>query len=92
MHTFRALAVCTFVAALGAPSVRAAVVFGQIDDFQNGTTMGWDEGSPSPNPPVNVATGGPDGAGDRFLQTNSSGGNGPGSRMVMFNQNQWAGD
>ena len=70
---------------------RGAVIFGQVDDFQNGSTMGWDEGGPSPNPPTN-APGGPDGAADRFLRNVSSGGSRAGSRMAMFNQDQWAGD
>jgi hypothetical protein len=70
----------------------AAIVFGQLDDFQGGTTMGWSEGFPSPNPPENVATGGPGGAADRFLRNVSSGGFGAGSKQVMFNTNQWAGN
>jgi len=69
-----------------------AISFGQIDDFEDGTAQGWDEGNPSPNPPVNIASGGPAGAGDHYLQNVSSGGFGPGSRMIMFNQAQWSGD
>ena len=92
MHPFRALAVLIFVAAVGATRARGAVVFGQLDDFQNGSTMGWDEGAASPNPPVNVAGGGPGGAADRFVRNDSAGGFGAGSRLVMFNQSQWAGD
>jgi hypothetical protein len=64
----------------------------QVDDFEDGTTMGWEEGAPSPNPPVNVANGGPGGAGDAYLENTSSGGTGAGSRMVMFNNAQWTGD
>ena len=64
----------------------------QVDDFEDGTTMGWEEGAPSPNPPVNVATGGPGGAGDAYLENISSGGTGAGSRMVMFNNAQWTGN
>jgi hypothetical protein len=71
---------------------RAVIVLGQIDDFEIGTTLNWEEGSPSPNPPTNVPTGGPAGMDDNYLQNVSSGGGGPGSRMVMFNQDQWAGD
>ena len=69
-----------------------AIAFGQVDTFQNGTTQGWEEGGVSPNPPTNIATGGPAGAGDRYLQNISSGGSGGGSRMVMFNAAQWTGD
>jgi hypothetical protein len=64
----------------------------QVDDFEDGTTMGWEEGAPSPNPPVNVPDGGPGGAGDAYLENASSGGTGAGSRMVMFNNAQWTGD
>lgn len=71
---------------------RAAVSFGQIDTFQDGTTMSWNEGVSSPNPPTNVSTGGPAGAGDRYLQNISSGGSGAGSKMVMFNDVQWTGN
>ena len=38
------------------------------DDFEDGTTMGWDEGGPSPNPPTNIADGGPGGAGARKVR------------------------
>jgi hypothetical protein len=69
----------------------AAVVFGQIDDFEDGSTMGWQEGVASTNPPENVA-GGARGADGHFLRDVSGGGFGPGSKQVMFNQSQWAGD
>lgn len=69
-----------------------AVTFGQVDTFQNGSTMNWQEGSNSPNPPINVASGGPAGAGDRYLENSSSGGFGAGGRMVMFNTSQWLGN
>lgn len=88
----RALSVLMLITS-GALSTRAhAIVFGQIDDFQNGTAMNWTEGTGSLNPPTNIPTGGPAGAGDAFLQNASSGGSGPGSRQVMFNQTQWIGD
>ncbi len=64
---------------------------GQIDDFEDGTTMGWMEGFPSPNPPVNIASCRPAGTGDNYLQNISSGGFGPGSAQVMFNHDQWTG-
>jgi hypothetical protein len=65
---------------------------GQIDDFEDGTTFGWRSGAPNPpnpNPPENVATGGPNGAGDSFLHVTSTGGGGAGSRLVAFNTAQW---
>ena len=68
---------------------RSAVISGQIDNFQDGTTQNWTNG-PAANP-VNVASGGPAGAADRFLQI-SSGTFGGGSRLVSFNQSQWIGN
>jgi hypothetical protein len=68
-----------------------AISLGQIDDFENGTTMGWHEGPQSPNPPTNVSTGGPAGADDAFLRDVSNGSNFAGGRMVMLNTAQWLG-
>jgi hypothetical protein len=73
-------------------SARATISFGQVDNFEDGTTMSWAEGGVSPNPPTNIATGGPAGLGDNYLQNLSSGGTGAGSRMIMFNNDQWTGD
>ena len=64
----------------------------QVDDFEDGTVMGWSEGPNSINPPLNVATGGPAGVDDNYLHNDSRGGAGPGSKMVMFNTNQWTGN
>ena len=87
---------CLLAAAGTAAMVLAAAAWAvdplQVDDFEDGTTMGWEEGAPSPNPPVNVPDGGPGGAGDAYLENSSSGGTGAGSRMVMFNNAQWTGD
>lgn len=66
---------------------------GQIDTFQDGTTEGWQIGrASSPEAPQNVSTGGPAGAGDAFLDMTSTGTGGPGSKAIIFNQAQWAGD
>jgi hypothetical protein len=73
----------------------AALTVGQIDTFQDGTTQGWlvaPLGAPHPAPPVNVPDGGPGGAGDAYLLITSVGGSGPGSRLVILNGEQWAGD
>jgi hypothetical protein len=70
----------------------AAITLGQADTFQDGTTVNWQEGAVSPNPPQNISSGGPAGAGDAYLKNISSGGAGAGSRMVMFNTTQWAGN
>lgn len=89
-HLFTALAVICL--ALASPRIAAAIVFGQIDTFEDNTTMNWQEGANSPNPPSNEPTGGPAGNGDHYLQNISSGGFGGGSKMVMFNFAQWTGN
>jgi hypothetical protein len=47
-----------------------AVSLGQVDDFQAGTTQGWGGGSLT----TNIGTGGPTGAGDRYLQISAASG------------------
>ena len=64
-----------------------------VDDFEDGTTAGWVVGDAAhPAPPVNVSTGGPAGVDDAYLQIQSFGGNGSGSRLSVFNMSQWTGD
>jgi hypothetical protein len=63
---------------------------GQIDNFQNGSTNGWTDGHGGTNV-ANVATGGPAGAGDKYLQV-SSGSFDSVSRLITFNQSQWLGN
>jgi hypothetical protein len=63
-----------------------------IDDFEDGTTMGWFVPGGSPNPPTNVATGGPAGMGDHYLQLVANGQPGPGGRLAVLNESQWTGD
>jgi hypothetical protein len=87
----RSVGVTVLLGAAGS-AARADIAFGQLDDFQGGTTMGWMEGAPSPNPPTNIANGGPNGAGDRYVQNVASGGGGAGSKQIMFNQTQWTGN
>ncbi|NND52931.1 MAG: hypothetical protein HKN54_11040, partial [Flavobacteriaceae bacterium] len=69
----------------------AQVNAGQIDDFENGTIQNWTDGG-SAVPPENMPTGGPAGTNDNYLRDVSLGGNGAGSKMVMFNEQQWAGN
>lgn len=69
-----------------------AITLGQIDDFQDGTTQGWQEGMLSPNPPINLTDGGPAGSGDHALRNVSTGDFLPGGKMIQFNQEQWTGD
>lgn len=68
-----------------------AIVNGQVDTFQDGTTMGWSNGVPANL--VNINTGGPAGAGDRYLQLTADGTvNGPGGHLTTFNLQQWLGN
>ena len=61
-------------------------MIGQVDDFQDGTTMGWGPG-PFVTPAVNMPDSGPMGAGDNFLFVS------PGSRLAAFNiAARWTGD
>jgi len=68
----------------------SAVAVGQIDTFQDGTTDNWTNGPFAP-PVVNIASGGPAGAGDRYIQLTADGG-GAGSRLTTFNFQQWIGN
>ena len=73
------------------PAARAAIVAGQVDDFEDGTTRNWQTGAGNPNPGTNVAAGGPAGADDNYLLLRANGG-GSGGRLVAFNSAQWAGN
>lgn len=74
---------CLVGLALVLPSLAAAVVAGQVDDFQDGSLQGWTGGSSL----TNQANGGPAGAGDRYLEIDSNGG-----FLGSFNVTQWSGD
>jgi hypothetical protein len=67
----------------------SALVFGQIDNFEDGTTMGWANGVPGAL--VNINTGGPAGANDNYLQLTADG-VGQGGRLTTFNLQQWLGN
>ena len=71
-----------------------AVVVGQVDTFEDGTTMGWRHGSAAaPLPPIHVTGGGPGGATDDYLSIRTDGSDaGSGSRMLALNTAQWLGD
>jgi len=71
------------------PLCSRAVLLGQIDNFQDGTSQNWITGHSSLG---NISTGGPAGAGDRFAQYASTGTGGTDSRMVFFNNSQWLGN
>ena len=76
-------------------TVAQAVVVGQIDTFEDGTTQNWAVallGMGHPAPPSNVATGGPAGTNDNFLLLTALGGSDAGSRLTVINVTQWTGD
>lgn len=70
------------------------VQLGILDDFEGGPeaclTDNWQEGNQSPNPPTGILLCGE--LDSCCLEANSSGGFGPGSRQVVYNQSQWTGD
>jgi hypothetical protein len=71
------------------------VAVGQADTFEDGTTAGWlvgPLGAPHPAPPMSVASGGPAGPEDNFLQLTAIGGGSAGSRLTVVNLGQWTGD
>ena len=65
-----------------------AIVFGQVDDFQSGTTMNWTNGAGAVGL---INSGGPAGINDAYIQVTANGG-GMGGRLVAQNFNQWTGD
>jgi hypothetical protein len=69
------------------------IIAGQVDDFEDGTTMGWIHGSPfSPNRPTNIADGGPSGNADNFLRNTSTGSPSVGGKMVVVIRTRWTGN
>jgi hypothetical protein len=74
-----------------------ALTVGQADTFSSLTLENWFAGGGPlgqfpPVPPEVIATGGPAGAGDAFMQVTATGGAGPGSHLSVINAAQWAGD
>jgi hypothetical protein len=88
---FSALVVFSLVLVFAAAAVSTcrAVTFGQIDNFEDGTTDHWANGGTAQ--PMNISSGGPTGVGDHFLQVTSDG-NGATGRLTVFNRSQWLGD
>ena len=69
-----------------------AVVVGQLDTFQDGTTSNWQNGEAGNAVPVaNIATGGPAGAGDRYIRLTADGSS-SGGKLTVWNRDQWLGD
>jgi len=75
-----------------APLPAAQVI--TVSDFQDSTADGWQVDQPAQQvAPQVISDGGPGGAGDAFLELTSLGGNGPGSKLAVFNQSpDWTGD
>lgn len=69
----RILLVSLAVLLLFVPAALALPLVGRVDDFQNGTTMGWVGGQPLYTTLVPVAEGGPQGENDGFLQVSVDG-------------------
>jgi hypothetical protein len=66
----------------------------QLFTFEDGSTSGWTNGR-DVSAPQNVASGGPNGVDDNYLQITSdftTGGGGPGSKLVAFNRSVMLGD
>lgn len=80
------------------PAAGSAVSVGQADNFEDGTTQNWGVGhfgATPPAPPVNVPTGGPAGESDNYLLLTAIPSDVidvPGSRLVVINDIQWAGN
>ncbi len=81
-----------FAAMLAAPSTAFAIEIGDIDDFEDGSTQGWRKGGNSTMPTTNIATGGPSGQNDNYVQVVSTGGSGPNSKLVILKKTKWTGD
>lgn len=74
----------------------SALVLGQVDTFEDGTTQSWVVAAgpfgPHPAPPANVSDGGPLGSGDNFLLLTALGVGAQGSRLTAINLDQWSGN
>src|SRR5262245_55192906 len=75
------------------PIMALGIMSGQVDDFQGGGLDGWvgGGGGSFASAQMNIPSGGPSGAGDRYLQL-AAGGMGGAPRLLGVNQAQWTGD
>ena len=80
------LVLCSFVTGIH------AVTVGQVDTFEDGTTMNWFVPGAHPFPPANITTGGPAGVNDNFLMLTATGNPGAGGRLAVLNESQWQGN
>ena len=82
-----------FTLVLSSVVIFAQVSAGQVDTFEESSTQSWAVGGAASSQISNVATGGPTGDDDGFLQYFTSGSpNGAGSKMIVFNRGQWTGN
>jgi hypothetical protein len=82
----------TLVCAAAIASTPAgAITPGQIDDF-SGSLQGWSDGGASPNPPELIGDDGPGGTGDSYMLLTSTGVQSAGGKLVVLNDQQWAGN
>jgi hypothetical protein len=86
-------------AIIALPTTSSAQIAARFtNNFEDGTTQGWAinllgmGAPPAAALPTNIATGGPAGAGDHFLQLTSLGGGGAGSRLMALNPAGWGGN
>ena len=85
---FPAALLCLLVVGvMSAPTARA-IVNGQLDTFEDGTSEFWVNGFGN----LAVAVGGPGGAGDHYLEIGGLGFPGPSSKLVGYNASQWTGN
>jgi hypothetical protein len=88
-NSLRCLGALAFLVATSTP-VWAQIALGQTDTFQDGTRQNWTNGAGGTGI-SNIPTGGPSGAGDRYLQV-ASGSFGGLPVALTFNQDQWIGN
>lgn len=84
-----AFAVSAGAALLAHPALCGPIA-GQIDTF-SGSLDAWSVGAAASSPPVDIATGGPAGAGDAFMEIFADG-SGASGRLTVLNRAQWSGD
>ncbi len=83
----RMLAIVAAAILAAGPPLAFGISPGQTDNFEDGTTQGWNPGTTA----VNISSGGPAGINDNYLQV-SAGSFGGSARLVTFNQTQWLGN
>jgi len=92
MASFPLRIVVAFALFAASGRVASGVAVQQVDDFEDGTTQGWQSGSANPNPPIQVPDGGPRGKNDGYLLVRANGDAGSGGNLVAFNTVQWSGN